>query len=258
MRRMVQHTIAGVGFTAFVVTTAIVGLSSPSGQGVAVAERVLATPAASADPAAVSAADLAAAAARAELKQAAERSAERARLAKTAAKLASRRVKALTRHGKSVAAEEARLKAAKARAAAERARARAEALKEAAERARAEAEAAEARRKAMANRGYLPGTTDPRDIARQILQNKYGYGAGQFACFDNIISRESRWNVHATNPSSGAYGLAQALPGSKMASIASDWRTNPATQIIWGVQYTDNRYGSPCEAWSFWQAHSWY
>jgi len=255
---MVQHTIAGVGFTAFVVTTAIVGLSSPSGQGVAVAERVLATPAASADPAAVSAADLAAAAARAELKQAAERSAERARLAKTAAKLASRRVKALTRHGKSVAAEEARLKAAKARAAAERARARAEALKEAAERARAEAEAAEARRKAMANRGYLPGTTDPRDIARQILQNKYGYGAGQFACFDNIISRESRWNVHATNPSSGAYGLAQALPGSKMASIASDWRTNPATQIIWGVQYMDNRYGSPCEAWSFWQAHSWY
>lgn len=255
---MVQHTIAGVGFTAFVVTTAIVGLSSPSGQGVAVAERVLATPAASADPAAVSAADLAAAAARAELKQAAERSAERARLAKTAAKLASRRAKALTRHGKSVAAEEARLKAAKARAAAERARARAEALKEAAERARAEAEAAEARRKAMANRGYLPGTTDPRDIARQILQNKYGYGAGQFACFDNIISRESRWNVHATNPSSGAYGLAQALPGSKMASIASDWRTNPATQIIWGVQYMDNRYGSPCEAWSFWQAHSWY
>jgi len=255
---MVQHTIAGVGFTAFVVTTAIVGLSSPSGQRVAVAERVLATPAASADPAAVSAADLAAAAARAELKQAAERSAERARLAKTAAKLASRRVKALTRHGKSVAAEEARLKAAKARAAAERARARAEALKEAAERARAEAEAAEARRKAMANRGYLPGTTDPRDIARQILQNKYGYGAGQFACFDNIISRESRWNVHATNPSSGAYGLAQALPGSKMASIASDWRTNPATQIIWGMQYMDNRYGSPCEAWSFWQAHSWY
>jgi Transglycosylase SLT domain len=255
---MVQHTIAGVGFTAFVVTTAIVGLSSPSGQGVAVAERVLATPAASADPVGISAADLAAAAARAELKQAAERSAERARLATTAAKLASRRAKTLTRHGKSVAAEEARLKAAKAKAAAERAKARAEALKEAAERAEAEAEAAAARRKAMANRGYLPGTTDPRDIARQILQNKYGYGAGQFACFDNIISRESRWNMHATNPSSGAYGLPQALPGSKMASIASDWRTNPATQIIWGVEYMDNRYGSPCEAWSFWQAHSWY
>ena len=258
MRRMVQHTIAGVGFTAFVVTTAIVGLSSPSGHGVAAAERVLSTPAVSGDPAAVSAADLAAAAARAELKQAAERSAERARLATTAAKLASRRAKTLTRHGKSVAAEEARLKAAKARAAAERAKARAEALKAAAERARAEAEAAAARRKAMANRGYLPGTTDPRDIARQILQNKYGYGAGQFACFDNIITRESRWNVHATNPSSGAYGLPQALPGSKMASIASDWRTNPATQIIWGIEYMDKRYGSPCEAWSFWQAHSWY
>jgi transglycosylase-like protein with SLT domain len=216
-------------------------------------------------PAGATATDSAADAASTELKQAAQRSAERAKLASTAAKLASRRAKTLARHGKSVAAHEARLKAAAAKAAAERARARAEALRAAAERvraeaerAKAEAEAAAARKRAMANRGYLPGTSDPRDIARQILQNKYGYGADQFSCFDNIITRESRWNVHATNPSSGAYGLPQALPGSKMATVGSDWQNNPATQIIWGVEYMDKRYGSPCAAWSFWQAHSWY
>ena len=82
--------------------------------------------------------------------------------------------------------------------------------------------------------------------------------SGQFACFSNIIERESGWDVHATNPSSGAYGLGQALPGSKMASAGSDWENNPATQIKWVLSYMDSRYGSPCGAWSFWQSHSWY
>ena len=258
MRRMVQHTIAGVGFTAFVVTTAIAGLGSPSSQGLAIAEPVLATPASSSSSGPVTAHDLADAAARAEIKEAAARGAERAKLTATVAKLATRRAKTLARHGKSVAAEEAKLKAAAAREAAERARARAEALKAAAERATAEAEAAAERRRAMANRGYLPGTGDPREIARQILLNKYGYGADQFSCFDNIIMRESKWDVHATNPSSGAYGIPQALPGSKMATIGPDWRDNPATQIIWGTEYMKNRYGSPCEAWVFKRAHGWY
>jgi hypothetical protein len=66
------------------------------------------------------------------------------------------------------------------------------------------------------------------------------------------------WRVDATNPSSGAYGIPQALPGSKMATIASDWRTNPATQIIWGIEYMKDRYGSPCAAWSFKSANGWY
>ncbi|WP_223297445.1 aggregation-promoting factor C-terminal-like domain-containing protein [Catenulispora acidiphila] len=82
--------------------------------------------------------------------------------------------------------------------------------------------------------------------------------SGQFACFANIVERESGWNVHATNPSSGAYGLGQALPGSKMASAGSDWENNPTTQIKWVLSYMDSRYGSPCGAWSFWQSHSWY
>jgi hypothetical protein len=66
------------------------------------------------------------------------------------------------------------------------------------------------------------------------------------------------WKVNATNRSSGAYGIPQALPGSKMASAGSDWRTNPATQIIWGVNYMKGRYGSPCRAWTFKHAHGWY
>jgi hypothetical protein len=77
----------------------------------------------------------------------------------------------------------------------------------------------------------------------------------QFQCFSNIVDHESGWNYQATNPSSGAYGLVQAYPGSKMASAGADWQTNPATQIKWGLNYMDSRYGSPCGAWSYWQVH---
>lgn len=89
-------------------------------------------------------------------------------------------------------------------------------------------------------------------MARQIV------GAGQFQCFSNIVDHESGWDYTATNPSSGAYGLMQALPGTKMASAGADWRTNPATQIEWGLNYMNDRYGSPCGAWEFWQANNWY
>ncbi|MFF3780202.1 transglycosylase SLT domain-containing protein [Streptomyces sp. NPDC001933] len=82
--------------------------------------------------------------------------------------------------------------------------------------------------------------------------------AAQFQCFSNIVQRESGWNHTATNASSGAYGLVQALPGSKMASAGGDWKTNPSTQIKWGMDYMNSRYGSPCGAWSFWQANHWY
>lgn len=82
--------------------------------------------------------------------------------------------------------------------------------------------------------------------------------SGQWQCFSNIVDHESSWNYTAVNASSGAYGLFQALPGSKMSSVGSDWQTNPATQIKWGLNYMDSRYGSPCEAWSFWQANNWY
>ncbi|WP_371097004.1 transglycosylase SLT domain-containing protein [Streptomyces sanglieri] len=82
--------------------------------------------------------------------------------------------------------------------------------------------------------------------------------AAQFQCFSNIVQHESGWNHTATNASSGAYGLVQALPGSKMASAGADWKTNPSTQIKWGMDYMNSRYGSPCGAWSFWQANHWY
>ncbi len=82
--------------------------------------------------------------------------------------------------------------------------------------------------------------------------------ASQWAAFDHIISHESSWNHRAVNAASGAYGLCQALPGSKMASAGSDWRTNPATQIKWALTYMNDRYGSPNAAWNFWQTHHWY
>lgn len=106
--------------------------------------------------------------------------------------------------------------------------------------------------------GYEPGTSDPREIARQMMSNKYGWGANQFSCYNNIIMRESMWNPSADNPNSSAFGIPQALPGSKMAAFGADWRTNPATQIAWGLWYVKDRYGTPCQAWSFKAAHGWY
>ncbi|MEU8567626.1 transglycosylase SLT domain-containing protein [Streptomyces pathocidini] len=91
-----------------------------------------------------------------------------------------------------------------------------------------------------------------QNIARQMVP------ADQFQCFSSIVNHESSWNYKASNPSSGAYGLVQALPGSKMASAGADWQTNPATQIKWGLNYMNERYGSPCGAWDFWQANNWY
>ncbi|ARP70012.1 hypothetical protein LK07_09695 [Streptomyces pluripotens] len=82
--------------------------------------------------------------------------------------------------------------------------------------------------------------------------------AAQFNAFSKIVEHESGWNPTATNSSSGAYGLVQALPGSKMASAGSDWKTNPATQIKWGLDYMNSRYGSPVKAWNFWQTNHWY
>ncbi|MCX4401052.1 transglycosylase SLT domain-containing protein [Streptomyces sp. NPDC059837] len=82
--------------------------------------------------------------------------------------------------------------------------------------------------------------------------------AAQFRAFSKIVEHESGWNPSATNSASGAYGLVQALPGSKMSAAGSDWKTNPATQIKWGLDYMNSRYGSPAAAWNFWQAHNWY
>lgn len=117
---------------------------------------------------------------------------------------------------------------------------------------RAERRAArEARRKALKPSAPAPAGS-PRDIARSL------FGARQYACIDHIITHESGWNVYAVNPSSGAYGLGQSLPGSKMQSAGPDWRNSAATQLRWIKSYVNGRYGSACGAWSFWQNHNFY
>lgn len=97
-------------------------------------------------------------------------------------------------------------------------------------------------------------------VARQIaFQQLIGRGwASQAACLNNLWNRESNWNVYATNPSSGAYGIPQSLPARKMASAGPDWLTNPATQIRWGLDYIAGRYGTPCNAWAHETSVNWY
>jgi hypothetical protein len=85
-----------------------------------------------------------------------------------------------------------------------------------------------------------------------------GLGDSEFACLVDLWNRESRWNHLSENTSSGAYGIPQALPGSKMASAGADWETNPETQIRWGLGYISGRYGTPCGAWAHSEAKGWY
>ncbi len=100
-----------------------------------------------------------------------------------------------------------------------------------------------------------PGTLQA--IAYKMLPS-FGFNAKtQYPCVNDIFTRESNWNPYAAN-ASGAYGIPQALPGSKMASAGPDWQTNPTTQIRWGIGYMKSTYGSPCNAWAFWQVHDWY
>ena len=101
----------------------------------------------------------------------------------------------------------------------------------------------------------------PSGSAQQIalgMLGSYGWSSSQFSCLVSLWNEESGWNVTASNPSSGAYGIPQALPGSKMASAGADWQTSAATQIRWGLGYIKADYGSPCSAWSHEEADGWY
>jgi hypothetical protein len=101
----------------------------------------------------------------------------------------------------------------------------------------------------------------PSGSAQQVamgMLGSYGWSSSQFSCLDSLWNEESGWNVYATNPSSGAYGIPQALPGSKMASAGPDWQTDAATQIRWGLTYIRSLYGSPCGAWAHEEADGWY
>lgn len=90
------------------------------------------------------------------------------------------------------------------------------------------------------------------------LLGDFGFGTDQMSCLVPLWDHESGWSTSASNPSSGAYGIPQALPGDKMASAGSDWQNNAATQISWGLGYIADRYGDPCGAWGFWQSNNWY
>jgi hypothetical protein len=151
---------------------------------------------------------------------------------------------------------------------------------EAAEKARLEAEAAAAAAAAAAATAAKPASTPAaarpsaplpaggggsgdnspagaQASARGMLGN-YGWGEDQFGCLVSLWQKESGWNYLAHNSSSGAHGIPQALPGSKMASAGADWQTNAATQVAWGLGYISGRYGSPCSAWSHSQSVGWY
>jgi hypothetical protein len=129
----------------------------------------------------------------------------------------------------------------------------------AATRAAAARAAAARKQQAAATPAAQPAAASgsPQQIAEGML-GSYGWSSSQSSCLQPLWNAESGWNASASNPSSGAYGIPQALPGSKMASAGPDWQTSAATQIRWGLGYIRSVYGSPCAAWSHEQAYGWY
>lgn len=102
-----------------------------------------------------------------------------------------------------------------------------------------------------------PNPGSAQAIAYSMVKDR-GWGDAEFACLVALWKKESGWRVNAYNKGSGAYGIPQALPGKKMASAGSDWETNPATQIAWGLGYIKGRYSTPCGAWNHSQSRGWY
>ncbi|TFD58915.1 phospholipase [Cryobacterium suzukii] len=163
------------------------------------------------------------------------------------------RVESLTAEAKAETASVAAATAEVDRVAAEAAAA---AAAEAAAIAAAQAAAEAARMQSLAGGNSVDGA---RATARSMAASQYGWGEDQFSCLDRLWQKESRWNYAAVNSSSGATGIPQALPGSKMASAGNDWATNATTQISWGLGYIKaSSYGTPCAAWSHSQSVGWY
>ncbi|SFR77432.1 hypothetical protein SAMN05428970_2229 [Agromyces sp. CF514] len=136
---------------------------------------------------------------------------------------------------------------------------------EARERAAREAAAAAAAEAAGESSGFTPAPPPGVEVDTAGAQayaaaavSRYGWDSGQYQCLYLLWMRESSWRADAYNASSGAYGIPQSLPGSKMAVAGADWRTNAATQIEWGLSYIASRYGSPCAAWAHSEAVNWY
>jgi hypothetical protein len=116
---------------------------------------------------------------------------------------------------------------------------------------------AQAAKKTAAKKTAPAASGSPQQIAEAMLAS-FGWSASQFSCLDPLWAHESGWSTTAYNAGSGAYGIPQALPGSRMASAGPDWQTNAATQIRWGLGYIQGTYGSPCAAWDHEQATGWY
>jgi hypothetical protein len=169
--------------------------------------------------------------------------------------LAQRQTTYESEEAKAAVAKAAAQKAAAAKAAAAKAAAAKAAAQQAAQQQAAQQQAA--RQTAAQQPAVSAPSGSPEQIAEQML-SQFGWSSSQFSCLQPLWAQESGWNIYASNPSSGAYGIPQALPGSKMASAGPDWQSNAATQIRWGLTYIQGTYGSPCAAWSHEQADGWY
>ena len=250
--RVVTVAAAGTLTLAAAISAAVVSLPASSPAAAKLSAR----------PAAVSAAEFALAA---QNQQLADAQAARPAAGGTQQVLAFDRLQASVAQRKQLAAA----REAAAKAAARKAAAREAAKRRAAEQAASAAAAQQAAQSAQqaaatpAAQPTQPATTvtvpsgSAQQVAEQML-SQYGWSSSQFACLQPLWALESGWSVTAENPSSGAYGIPQALPGSKMASAGADWQTDAATQIRWGLTYIQGLYGSPCGAWAHEQADGWY
>ena len=229
-RTKLRGVVAATAAT-ITVTAVAVGLSVSVGEPTAIAKTTTWAAAPTTAAAVFSTSPSAARRERAYLSQIREERMERERVARE--KLAKERATRAARE-RAAGVKAARLKAARVKAAR---------LKAARVRAR--------------NAAAVRGGGSPKAIARRMVAAR-GWGSGQFGCLDRLWTRESGWRVTVANPSSSAYGIPQALPGSKMSSAGPNWRTDAATQIRWGLGYIASRYGTPCGAWSHSQSSGWY
>jgi hypothetical protein len=134
---------------------------------------------------------------------------------------------------------------------------KAAAAKAAAAKAAAAKKAAAQRAQSARQAAATTPSGSPQQIAERML-SQFGWSSSQFSCLQPLWEHESGWSVTAENPTSGAYGIPQSLPGAQMASAGADWQSNAATQIRWGLTYIHGRYGSPCGAWAHEESDNWY
>jgi hypothetical protein len=97
-----------------------------------------------------------------------------------------------------------------------------------------------------------------KKVAKALSAERYQWNEAQYSCLNKLWTKESNWNYKARNKVSGAHGIPQALPATKMEIVGTDWRTNPVTQISWGLKYINERYDTPCKAWSKFKRSRWY